>query len=90
MMSSLKESTYLAAGLPVIVRDENPSAKRIHDNGLGLVVSSLDEAVAQIDRMSEDEYEQLLANVNRFDVLIRNGYFTKHALVEAVLKAYQA
>ena len=90
MMSSLKESTYLAAGLPVIVRDENPSANRIHDNGLGLVVSSLDEAVAQIDRMSEDEYEQLLANVNRFDVLIRNGYFTKHALVEAVLKAYQA
>lgn len=89
-MSSLKESTYLAAGLPVIVRDENPSAKCIHDNGLGLVVGSLDEAVAQIDRMSEDEYGQLLTNVNRFDVLIRNGYFTKHALVEAVLRAYQA
>lgn len=86
---SYKESTYLAAGLPVIVRDENPSAQLVQENGLGIVVTTLNEAVARINKMSEEEYGKLIANVNSFDHLIRNGYFTKHALIEAVFKAYQ-
>lgn len=85
---SYKESTYLAAGLPVIVRDENPSAQLISQNGLGIVVNTLDEAVSQINSMDEDTYDKMIAKVNQFGHLIRNGYFTKRALVEAVFQAY--
>ena len=85
---SYKLSSYLAAGLPVIVRDENPSAQLIAQNGLGIVVNTLDEAVSQINSMDEDTYDKMIAKVNQFGHLIRNGYFTKRALVEAVFQAY--
>lgn len=85
---SYKLSSYLAAGLPVIVRDENPSAQLIAQNGLGIVVNTLDEAVSQINSMDEDTYDKMIVKVNQFGHLIRNGYFTKRALVEAVFQAY--
>jgi glycosyltransferase involved in cell wall biosynthesis len=81
-----KLSTYLASGIPVIIHSSNASKELILDNHLGFVVDSLDEATEKITKLSQEGYSQMLTSVDSFARLIRNGYFTKRALIEAVFK----
>lgn len=82
-----KLGTFLAAGIPVIVQKGIANQHLIENNQLGLVVESLDEAVAYIQAMSADDYSHLVDNVRRFNPLLRQGLFTKKLLTEAVFKA---
>lgn len=84
--SCAKLSTYLAAGLPVIVPGSIPEAETIRNKNLGYVVGSLDEAVQTIEGMSEEQYDQMVMQVASFGKLIRGGYFTKKILIDAVFK----
>lgn len=86
MNASYKLSTYLAAGMPVIINSQTPSKEIIVKKHLGIVADSLDEAVEKVKNISNNEYQELIANVNEFGKLIRKGYFTKRALIEAVFK----
>lgn len=86
---SFKLSTYLSAGLPVIMRDDMANADLVKRKHLGLVVTTLDEAVGQIKAMSEQEYQQYLDGVNAVAPLVRNGFFTKRALMNAIFTAYE-
>lgn len=79
-----KLSTYLGAGLPVIVSNSIPEADTIRRKELGLAVDSLKEAVEAIQVMSEDRYDQMVHNVAAFGKLLRGGYFTQKALIDAV------
>ena len=51
---------------------------------LGIVVESLDEAVERVAHMDEEEYKKMVENVNVFSNLVRQGYFTKKVLTDAV------
>lgn len=88
MDCSYKFSTYLAAGIPLIVRSDNPAADVVRRKNLGLVVDTLDEAVDAIEKMDEDTYDKMVDDEDIFARLIRHGYFTKRALVEAVFQAF--
>ena len=79
-----KLGTYLSAGLPVIVQSSLPEAEVIRKKNLGITVDSLDEAVEKIEHIKPDEYSQMVHDVDRFSYLIRNGYFTKKILIDAV------
>lgn len=81
-----KLSLYLAAGLPVIVHSSIAEVDTICQKNLGLVVDSLDEAVKIVDNMTEEQYDQMRQNVEKFGELIREGYFTKKILIDSVFK----
>lgn len=82
--NSFKLSTYLAAGIPVIVPKGISNQYLIEKNHLGLVVDNLDEAVEQIKNMEESAYLEYVQHVRKISLLIRNGYFTKKFLIDAV------
>ncbi len=81
-----KLSTYLAAGLPVIVPGNIPEADAVLDKNLGLAVDSLDEAVHEIECMTQERYDQMVSQVASFGKLLREGYFTKKVLIDAMFK----
>lgn len=81
---SFKLSTYLAAGIPVIVPRGISNQYLIEKDHLGLVEDSLAEAVEKVRDMKEADYEGYVRNVKEFAPLIRNGYFTKRFLIDAV------
>lgn len=82
--NSLKLSTYLAAGIPVIVPKGISNQYLIEKNHLGLVEDSLAEAVEKVKNMKEADYGGYVRSVKEFAPLIRNGYFTKRFLIDAV------
>lgn len=82
-------SRYLAAGIPVIVPSGISCRKLIEENHLGLTADSLEEAVKRIDVMSEAEYQEYIRHVKQFAPGIRNGYYTKKCLIEAVLALFR-
>lgn len=84
--ASYKLSTYLASGIPVIVPSGIAEEKTIIQKNLGFVVDSLDEAVEQIERVNEEEYNKMAESVESFAYLLREGYFTKKVLTDAVFK----
>ena len=85
--SPLKLSAYLAAGLPVIVPRGISSQCMIEENHLGIVVDTLDEAVEIVKSMTEQEYQGYVSAVSRFAPLLRQGFFTKKCLVDALQMA---
>lgn len=85
---SYKLSTYLAAGIPVIVEPDTPQANTILTKKLGLVVNSLDEAVEQVKQMTPADYQEMVVAVEHFAQLIRGGYFTKRLLTQAVFDLF--
>ncbi|HFR3767091.1 sugar transferase [Streptococcus suis] len=82
-----KLGTFLAAGIPVIVQRGIANQEIIEANGLGLVVDSLDEAVEKIQTMTPADYQEFVTRVRSFNPLLRQGYFTKKLLVDAVFNA---
>jgi len=81
---SHKVSTYLTAGIPVIVPSSLSTAKFIVDQGLGFVANSLEEAHEIVDKMSVVEYQEMTNRIKTFSYLLKEGYFTKKLLVDAI------
>lgn len=81
-----KLGTYLAAGLPVIVHNSIPEADTVRRKNLGLVTGSLEEAVSRIEHMTEEEYNQMVQAADTFGELVRDGYFAKKVLTDAVFQ----
>ena len=81
---------YLTAGLPVIAPSEIAHQSVIRENHLGLVVGSLEEAAAAVERMTEEEYRGYARSVREFAPALRNGYYTQHSLLEAVQAFFSA
>lgn len=84
--ASYKLGIYLAAGIPLIVSNSKAEKDIILRKNLGIVVDSLDEAVEKVEHMTEEEYNQMVNCVEKYGYLIREGYFTKKILVDAVFK----
>lgn len=82
--NTFKLSTYLAAGIPVIVPRGISNQYLIEKNHLGLIVDSLEDAVEKVRNMSEADYQEYVRYIREFSFLIRKGYFTKKFLIEAV------
>lgn len=81
---TMKVSAYLAAGIPVIIPKGISYQYLIEKNHLGLTVDNLEEAVEKVQNITEQEYQEYVNHVSKFAVLIRNGYFTKKMLTEAI------
>ena len=86
--ASYKRSAYLAAGLPVIVGSSTAETETIISQNLGLVVDSPEEAVERVAHMEEGQYRKMAEDVEKFSQLIRNGYFTRKLLIDAVFQLF--
>lgn len=82
---SYKLSTYLAAGIPVVVPDYLSNADYIREKGIGFVVSSLEEANRLVQECNEEQYNLMAKKAQYTSYLIRNGFFTKKILVDAII-----
>lgn len=82
-----KLGTFLAAGIPVIVQRGIANQAIIEKNGLGLIVDSLEEAVDIISQMDEEVYQEMVTRVRAFNPLLRQGFFTRKLLTDAVYTA---
>ena len=83
---SHKSATYLAAGIPVIVPSYLSNAELIREHGLGFVVDSLEEASRIVEGLSVEEYQAMVERVRKFSFLLKEGYFSKKVLVDAVME----
>lgn len=81
-------STYLAAGLPVIVPDNAAQAETVHQHNLGIVASSLTDAINQINAVTPEQYQQFSQSIEKYAQLIRGGWFTRKAIADALYKIY--
>lgn len=87
MYCPYKLGTFLAAGIPVIVQRGIANQDIIEQNGLGFVVDTIDEAVERLNSISEEDYQRLVEQVRTFNPLLRQGYFSRRLLTEAVFQA---
>lgn len=79
-----KMSTYLGAGIPVIMQKGLLHEQTVTEYGLGFVVESLEEAADVVKNISEDEYYELVNNIKNISFLIRGGFFTKKLLMDTI------
>lgn len=82
-----KLGAFLAAGIPVIIQRGIANQEIIEKNGLGMVVDSLEEAMNRIEAMTAVDYQALVEQVRRFSPIVRQGFFTRKLLTEAVFEA---
>lgn len=81
MNVSFKFSTYLAAGLPLIVNKGIAKENFVTKYNLGVAVDSLQQAVDYVNSVTEQEYNVLVNNVKTIGSLIKEGFFTRQLLL---------
>jgi len=86
MNVSYKLSTYLAAGIPVIIPATLSNSDFIVEQGLGFVVDNLEEAPLLVEQLSEEAYLQMCSRVRYFSFLLSQGFFAKQFLLQAVFE----
>lgn len=78
-----KVSLYISSDLPVIIWKEAALAPFIKDNHLGITIESLDRMDQELDRVTKEEYGNMLQAVSAMGKRIRSGYFIKTAMNRA-------
>ena len=86
MNVSYKLSTYLAAGIPVIIPATLSNSDFIVEQGLGFVVDNLEEASHLVEQLSEETYFQMCSRVRYFSFLLSQGFYAKQFLLQAVFE----
>ena len=81
-----KLGVFLTAGIPVIIRKGAVHEDFIKRNGLGFVVESLGEASDIVQNISEDEYKNICEQIRPIQNLIKEGFYTKKVLIDAVVQ----
>lgn len=79
-----KTSLYLAMGYPVIIWKEAALARFIEKNNLGYTIESLSEIDEIIERISKEEYNAIRINVINMAKKLREGFFIKTAIEDAI------
>jgi len=80
-----KASLYLCAHLPLIVWSESALAGFVQENHLGICVSSLHEVKTALDRLSDEDYDEILKHVDTVASALSVGGYTKAAMQKAGL-----
>lgn len=82
MNTSFKLSTYLAAGIPVIVNKGLSKQEFIEKYKIGLVAETLEDVSQIVESVSPEEYAVMQENIKNISKMIRDGYFTRKLLVK--------
>lgn len=88
MNASFKFSTYLAAGIPIIVNRGMAKENFVKHYNLGYISESLEDIIKYTKTISDSEYHILCSNVKKISSLMREGFFTKKLLIDIQNKLY--
>lgn len=86
---SLSLARYLSMGIPVIVPAGISNQSLIEKNGLGIVAKSLEDASKAVESMKKTEYQEYSRCVEQFAPALRNGFYTRKCLIEAMQAFYR-
>ncbi|KZK05364.1 Nucleotide sugar synthetase-like protein [Lactococcus cremoris] len=81
-----KLSMYLAADLPVIVSSQSAMAKYVKENNIGIVIDSLEDLPNIPEKITKEDYNKMVFNVNRIGNLIRSMFPAKWAVMQMIDK----
>ena len=73
-------SVYLTQGMPLIVWKWAALASFVRENGLGLVVNTIDDIPAAIAALPPEDYAAMAANACEWGAKLRRGDMTREAL----------
>lgn len=75
--SSHKTSLYLAAGIPIIVWSQSSLAEWVIEHNVGITVDSLRNIDSAIANLSNQDYVEIINNVQEIGAKLRSGDFLK-------------
>ena len=78
-----KMSLYIAAQIPVIVWQESATADFVREHGIGITVNSLEEIADRINKISDDEYRNMIENTKNISAKLTSGHYTLAAVKKA-------
>lgn len=79
-----KTSCNLASGLPLVVWSKSAMADVVKKYGIGICVDSLRDLESSLRDMSDEQFNQIMANVGKISEKVRVGYFTETAITKAL------
>ncbi|QXW96744.1 galactofuranosyltransferase [Streptococcus rubneri] len=82
--NSHKASLYLASGFPLVVWKQSALSHFVLENGCGIAVESLYDLSQALERLDDQDYQDLLVNAKRIGQKIRNGSYLTNALNKIV------
>ncbi len=82
--SPYKLSSYIAAGLPVIIWNQMAMSDFVKENKIGIAVSDLKEAAEMISDMTSEDYKKMRDNVTNIQCRIQDGYYSRQAISRAI------
>jgi hypothetical protein len=88
--STSKFSSYLHAGLPVVVPEEYIYlSKLVKKYEVGIVFKDCRDLINKLKVLAQEEYIKISISAKRLGIKIRQGYFFKKALFQALKLLYQ-
>ena len=79
-----KTSLYLASGIPVIIWKEAALAEFVEQERVGITISSLYEIKDIFEKLTEDEYADMLQHAKLISKRLTSGFYTKQAIKKAM------
>ena len=79
-----KASFYIRAGLPLIIWRCAALAPLVEEEGIGILIDSLQELDHILKDMTSERYEKMIENISRVNAQISNGQCLKNALLKAM------
>ncbi|MDR0899334.1 MAG: hypothetical protein LBM27_03175 [Lactobacillaceae bacterium] len=86
--ATYKLSTYLASGIPVVVKSNIAQAELIKRNNWGLVVDDLDQIDQAINDVDQAQYDAMASSVEKISKLLTTGFFTRRIIEKAIEKLF--
>ncbi|MDG2939877.1 sugar transferase [Bisgaard Taxon 10/6] len=78
-----KLSLYLSSGMPVVIWDKAAEAEFVKKHNVGLCVPSLTELQDKLNAITEQEFDEMVNNVEKQTAYLSCGKYTEKALSEA-------
>ena len=77
-----KTSLYLASKLPVIVWEESALSSFVIENKVGITIKNLDEIKQKIEKLSDEDYQEMVNNTKTISDDLHNGMYLTNVLKE--------
>lgn len=79
-----KLSMYIVAGIPAITWNKSAAGKFIEKENIGFTVDSIEDMFAKLNKITPNQYDEMVRNCQRISKLLINGEHTKQALNQCI------